>query len=200
MNFTDRASGPTQEHAYVRGPRITALETLVPTGIMPGLLLLRVHTDAGTAGGEQVIGHGETYYLPQAAAAVIHDWMAPRLLGADATAIESHWRFLYERMTAFGGTASAEADLADSLDALARSVSSGAVTPPVDAGATAAADGATMAASAFDPAWLSAGALARSAHQEPLPPVFRCPACRKPQAYGHRFCGYCGEPLDKAIA
>jgi galactonate dehydratase len=104
MNFAERASGPTQEHAYVRGPRITALETLVPTGIMPGLLLLRVHTDAGTAGGEEVIGHGETYYLPQAAAAVIHDWMAPRLLGADATAIESHWRFLYERMTAFAGT------------------------------------------------------------------------------------------------
>jgi galactonate dehydratase len=104
MNSTVRASGPTQEHAYVRGPRITALETLVPTGIMPGLLLLRVHTDAGTVDGEEVIGHGETYYLPQAVAAVIHDWMAPRLLGADATAIESHWRFLYERMTAFGGT------------------------------------------------------------------------------------------------
>ena len=28
--------------------------------------------------------------------------MARRLLGADATAIESHWRFLYERGTAFG--------------------------------------------------------------------------------------------------
>jgi galactonate dehydratase len=104
MNFTDRASGPTQKHAFARGPRITALETLVPTAIMPGLLLLRVHTDAGTVDGEKVIGHGETYYLPQAAAAVIHDWMAPRLLGADAMAIESHWRFLYERMSAFGGT------------------------------------------------------------------------------------------------
>jgi hypothetical protein len=101
---------------------------------------------------------------------------------------------------AFGGTAGAEADLADSLDALARSVSPGAVTPPVDGGVIAAGDGATMAASAFDPAWLSAGALARSAHQEPLPPVFRCPACRKPLAYGHRFCGYCGEPLDKTLA
>lgn len=70
---------------------------------MSGLLLLRIHTDAGTVGGEPVIGHGETYYLPEAAAAVIHDWMAPRLLGADACAIESHWRFLYERSTAFGG-------------------------------------------------------------------------------------------------
>lgn len=102
--FTSRASGPTQVHAYARGPRIVALETLVPHDIMPGLLLLRVQTDAGTVDSEPVIGHGETYYIPTAAAAVIHDFMAPRLLGADAMAIESHWRFLYERCTAFGGT------------------------------------------------------------------------------------------------
>jgi L-alanine-DL-glutamate epimerase-like enolase superfamily enzyme len=30
--------------------------------------------------------------------------MAPRLLGSDACAIESHWRFLYERATTYGGT------------------------------------------------------------------------------------------------
>ncbi len=66
--------------------------------------MLRIHTDAGSIGGEPVIGHGETYYIPTAAAAVIHDFMAPRLLGSDARAIESHWRFLYERITAFGGT------------------------------------------------------------------------------------------------
>ena len=102
-NISTRASSPTQEHAYRRGPRITALETVIPDDIMSGLMLLRIHTDAGTVGGEPVIGHGETYYLPEAAAAVIHDWMAPRLLGADACAIESHWRFLYERCTAFGG-------------------------------------------------------------------------------------------------
>ncbi len=103
-SFVDRASGPTQEHAYQRGPRIVQLETLVPHDIMPGLMLLRVHTDAGSVNGEPVIGHGETYYIPTAAAAVIHDFFAPRLLGADALAIESHWRFLYERCTAFGGT------------------------------------------------------------------------------------------------
>ena len=103
-DFTERASGPTQAHAYRRGPRITALETVIPHDVMPGLLALRVHTDAGTVGGTPVIGHGETYYIPTAAAAVIHDFMAPRLLGSDARAIESHWRFLYERMTAFGGT------------------------------------------------------------------------------------------------
>lgn len=103
-DFTSRASSPTQEHAYRRGPRITALETLVPHDLMPGLLLLRIHTDGGTSKGVPLIGHGETYYIPTAAAAVIHDFMAPRLLGADALAIESHWRFLYERCTAFGGT------------------------------------------------------------------------------------------------
>lgn len=99
-----RASGPTQEHAYRRGPRIVALETLVPHDLMPGLVALRVHTDAGTVDGQPVIGHGESYYIPTAVAAVIHDFLAPRLLGADALAIESHWRFLYERMTAFAGT------------------------------------------------------------------------------------------------
>lgn len=103
-DFLLRASGPTQQHAYRRGPRITALETAVPHDVMPGLLMLRIHTDAGVRQTNPVIGHGETFYIPTAAAAVIHDFMAPRLLGADATAIESHWRFLYERCTAFGGT------------------------------------------------------------------------------------------------
>ncbi|HAP07819.1 MAG TPA: mandelate racemase/muconate lactonizing enzyme family protein [Planctomycetaceae bacterium] len=102
-DFLPRASGPTQEHAYRSGPRIVRLETVVPHDAMPGLLALRIHTDAGTVGGVPVIGHGETYYIPTAAAAVIHDFFAPRLLGSSATAIESHWRFLYERMTAFGG-------------------------------------------------------------------------------------------------
>lgn len=102
--FLSRASGPTQEHAYRSGPRIVKIETVIPHEVMPGMLAVRVHTDAGTVDGVPVIGHGETYYIPTAAAAVIHDFFAPRLLGSDATAIESHWRFLYERMTAFAGT------------------------------------------------------------------------------------------------
>jgi L-alanine-DL-glutamate epimerase-like enolase superfamily enzyme len=102
-NYLDRASGPTQVHAFRQGPRITAIETVIPHDVMPGLLALRIHTDAEAIAGAHVVGHGETYYIPTAAAAVIHDFMAPRLLGADAMAIESHWRFLYERITAFGG-------------------------------------------------------------------------------------------------
>ncbi|HYF36723.1 MAG TPA: mandelate racemase/muconate lactonizing enzyme family protein [Prosthecobacter sp.] len=78
------------------GLKITALETVIPADIMPGLLLLRIHTDAG------FIGHGETYYAPHAVAAMIHDWMGRRLLGSDPLSIESHWRFLYERASAFG--------------------------------------------------------------------------------------------------
>ncbi|MCA9046195.1 MAG: mandelate racemase/muconate lactonizing enzyme family protein, partial [Planctomycetaceae bacterium] len=77
-------------------PRITAIETSVPNSIMPNLILVRIHTDDG------LIGCGETYYTPHAIEALIHDWMAERLLGAEATDIESHWRFLYERCTAFG--------------------------------------------------------------------------------------------------
>ena len=69
-DFTQRASGPTQEHAYRSGPRITALETVIPHDVMPGLLALRIHTDAGTVRGTPVIGHGETYYVPTAAASV----------------------------------------------------------------------------------------------------------------------------------
>lgn len=95
---------PLQEHAYQRGPRVVALETVIPHEVFPGLLLLRIHTDAGTVDGTPVMGHGETYYAPHSVAAMLHDWMARRLLGADACAIESHWRFFYERVTAFGGT------------------------------------------------------------------------------------------------
>lgn len=73
--------------------KINRIETVEPA---PGLLACRVHTDEG------VTGCGESYYIPSAVAAVIHDWMAPRLLGADAMDIEGHWRFLYERATNFG--------------------------------------------------------------------------------------------------
>ena len=98
----DRASSLTQQHAYRRWPQIVGIETLVPHDIMPGLLALRLHVQ--DASGTSWIGHGETYYIPTSVAAVIHDFFAPRLLGADALAIESHWRFLYERMIAFAGT------------------------------------------------------------------------------------------------
>jgi len=76
--------------------KITKIETVNPNDLMGSLMLIRIHTDAG------IVGHGETYYGPGATAALIHDWMSERLLGADAMAVESHWRFFYERFGNFG--------------------------------------------------------------------------------------------------
>lgn len=76
--------------------KITAIETLIPDDITPGLLLLRVHTNEGH------VGCGETFYAPHAAASFVHDWMARRLVGSDPLSIEHHWRFFYERGNTFG--------------------------------------------------------------------------------------------------
>jgi galactonate dehydratase len=75
--------------------KITRIET-AHTNQLPGLLLCRIFTEGG------LCGCGETYYIPGAVEAVIHEWMAPRLLGASAFDIEGHWRFLYERAANFG--------------------------------------------------------------------------------------------------
>jgi len=75
--------------------RITRIET-ARTDLIPGLAMCRVFTDDG------LVGCGESFYIPRAVEAVIHDWMAPRLLGASALDTEGHWRFLYERATNFG--------------------------------------------------------------------------------------------------
>jgi L-alanine-DL-glutamate epimerase-like enolase superfamily enzyme len=76
--------------------RIVAIESVVPTDILPFIVLVRVHTDAG------IVGCGETSYAPTAVQALLHDWMSSRLLGGDALAIETHWRFFYERFANFG--------------------------------------------------------------------------------------------------
>jgi len=76
--------------------RIVSIETSVPTEIMPWLMFVRIRTEDGRE------GVGETAYGPGAVVSLIHDWMSERLLGADALAIESHWRFFYERFANFG--------------------------------------------------------------------------------------------------
>ena len=98
------------------------------------------------------------------------------------------------------GLGGGAAELSESLDALARSLSEVNGSAVADAGTTAAPEGMTSAASGFGPSWLGAGALARAPHAEPLPKAFHCPACQRTLTYGHRFCGYCGEPLDKTLA
>lgn len=104
--------------------KITKIETTLCPGQSPGLLLCRVHT------GEGLVGHGETYYIPRAAAAVIHDWMSQRLLGADALDIEAHWRFLYERATNFGSRG-AELRALSALDLALWDIKGKAVNMPV---------------------------------------------------------------------
>ena len=73
--------------------RIVKIETLC----ISHLPLLRVHTDQG------LIGSGESFYAPQAVAAMLHDWMSNRLIGANALDIEKQWCFFYERFINFGG-------------------------------------------------------------------------------------------------
>jgi hypothetical protein len=110
-----------------------------------------------------------------------------------------------------GGSLGGDAGLGD---ALARSVA------PPDPGALANAGsaGATGAEAVGNvggpgPAWLAAGALARAGglaftdddeadetREHPLAArTYQCPGCSRTIVFGYRFCGYCGEPLDKTL-
>ena len=59
-------------------------------------LWLRIHTDEG------LIGLGETYYVPRAVAAVIHDVFANLLVGRSVFDIESHWSNMFATVNFFG--------------------------------------------------------------------------------------------------
>ena len=62
----------------------------------PNTLWLRIHTDDG------LIGLGETYYVPRAVSAVIHDVFANLLLGRSAFDIENHWNNMFSTVNFFG--------------------------------------------------------------------------------------------------
>src|ERR1035438_4037205 len=62
----------------------------------PNNLWVRVHTDEG------LVGLGETYYVPRAVNAVIHDVFAPLLIGRDPLDIENHWNNLFSLVNFFG--------------------------------------------------------------------------------------------------
>jgi L-alanine-DL-glutamate epimerase-like enolase superfamily enzyme len=74
---------------------ITGLET-IRSADQPTLLWVRVHADGKPA------GLGETYYLPGAVEAVIHDFAAPLLLGQPAFDRERHWQGLFAHANFFG--------------------------------------------------------------------------------------------------
>lgn len=88
--------------------RIERIET-IRLGAQPNLLWVEV-TDA-----EGVTGLGETYYLPRAVEAVLHDMVAPLVLGVDGRRIEDVWQTLFARAS-FHGAAGAELRAFSALD------------------------------------------------------------------------------------
>ncbi len=75
--------------------KIIRLET-IRSAEHPNLLWLQVHTDDG------LVGLGETFYIPTAVEAVIHDFAAPLLLGQSAFDRERHWQALFSYANFFG--------------------------------------------------------------------------------------------------
>ncbi len=75
--------------------KITRIDT-IRSADFPNLIWVRVH-----AGGKWV-GLGETYYLPAAVEAVVHDFAAPLLLGESALDRERHWQTLFSHANFFG--------------------------------------------------------------------------------------------------
>ncbi|HTS72027.1 MAG TPA: mandelate racemase/muconate lactonizing enzyme family protein [Terriglobia bacterium] len=80
--------------------KITKVET-IRYARQPNLLWVRLHTDDG------LIGLGETYYLPGAVEAVVHDLIAEFLLGSNPFDLESLWDNVFS-WTNFFGYAGAE--------------------------------------------------------------------------------------------
>ena len=62
----------------------------------PANLWVRISTDSG------LIGLGETYYAPRAVSAMIHDILAPLLIGRDPLDIENHWTNMFSLVNFFG--------------------------------------------------------------------------------------------------
>jgi len=62
----------------------------------PNNVWLQIHTDEG------LVGLGESFYVPRAIAAIIHDVFSKLLLGREVFDIESHWTNLYSTVSFFG--------------------------------------------------------------------------------------------------
>ncbi|MBM3847023.1 MAG: mandelate racemase/muconate lactonizing enzyme family protein, partial [Verrucomicrobia bacterium] len=76
---------------------------------LPNNLWVQIHTDDG------LVGLGETYYLPRAVAAIIHDLLAPLLIGRDPLDIENHWNNMFSLVN-FCGYAGAEMRAISAVD------------------------------------------------------------------------------------
>lgn len=76
---------------------------------LPNNLWVRLYTDEG------LIGLGETYYLPRAVGAIVHDSFARLLIGRNPLDIENHWNNLFS-LASFFGFAGAEMRAISALD------------------------------------------------------------------------------------
>ena len=76
---------------------------------LPNNLWVQIHTDTG------LVGLGETYYVPRATAAIMHDVFAPLLIGRDARDIENHWANMFA-LVSFCGAMGAEMRALSALD------------------------------------------------------------------------------------
>jgi galactonate dehydratase len=74
---------------------ITRIETIW-IDEQPNTCWVRLHTDDG------LIGLGETFYVPRAVSAMIHDVFANLLLGRSAFDIENHWNNMFSTVNFFG--------------------------------------------------------------------------------------------------
>jgi galactonate dehydratase len=97
----------TTTHAGARA-RIERIQT-IRIGEQPNVLWVEVTDEDG------VTGLGETYYIPTAVEAVVHDMAAPLLLGMDALRIEQIWQTLFA-LANFYGYAGAEMRAFSALD------------------------------------------------------------------------------------
>jgi L-alanine-DL-glutamate epimerase-like enolase superfamily enzyme len=88
--------------------RIERIET-IRSSSQPNIVWVEVTDEHG------VTGLGETYYLPGAVEAVIHDFVAPLALGMDSSRIEDVWQTLFACVN-FHGWAGAEARALSALD------------------------------------------------------------------------------------
>ena len=75
--------------------KITRLETIWFDD-QPNTIWLRIYTDDG------LVGLGETFYVPRAISAMIHDVFASLLLGRSPLDIENHWNNMMGTVNFFG--------------------------------------------------------------------------------------------------
>ena len=75
--------------------KITRLETIW-LDEQPNTTWVRIFTDDG------LVGLGETFYVPRAISAMVHDVFANLLLGRSAFDIESHWQNMFYTVNFFG--------------------------------------------------------------------------------------------------